>query len=302
MSDLWVSPYVLESASRLNAVSKRRQFSGALIRKGAGYACIHPWPELGDPSLEECLACLRLKQVLPIVKRALACAAVDGLARSEGRSLFKNVDVPPSHATLPEMSNLRLDETVAAGFDIVKLKSPDLELLRQLLVRFSTLRFRIDLNETGRAEELVASFSRWSEEEKARVDFLEDPISFQPDHWKELKGSLGIPLANDRQVAADLGSDVLILKPAVDDLSMFMNRSARIVVTSYMDHPLGQTFAAFEAARFRISECCGLQTHGLFEKDAFTEALGPVAPSFSPPPGTGLGFDSLLEKLPWKKL
>ena len=47
---------------------------------------------------------------------------------------------------------------------------------------------------------------------------------------------------------------------------------------------------------------CGLQTHGLFEMDAFTARLGPVKPGFKPPGGSGLGFDDLLEDLPWKKI
>jgi O-succinylbenzoate synthase len=81
----------------------------------------------------------------------------------------------------------------------------------------------------------------------------------------------------------------------------------RVVVTSYMDHPLGQAFAAWEAGRLALQfpglvGVCGLQTHHLFEPDAFTEALGPWAPSFQAPPGKGLGFDDLLGKLPWKRL
>ena len=46
-----------------------------------------------------------------------------------------------------------------------------------------------------------------------------------------------------------------------------MNRQ-RVVLTSYMDHPLGQTFAAWEAARLGLQfpglvGVCGLQTHHL---------------------------------------
>jgi len=80
-----------------------------------------------------------------------------------------------------------------------------------------------------------------------------------------------------------------------------------VVVTSYMDHPLGQSFAAWEAARLTLQfpglvKTCGLQTHGLFERTPFTEALSEVAPGFSPCAWTGLGFDELLETLTWQKL
>jgi o-succinylbenzoate synthase len=47
---------------------------------------------------------------------------------------------------------------------------------------------------------------------------------------------------------------------------------------------------------------CGLQTHHLFEPDGFTGELGPWAPAFKPPSGTGLGFNDLLDALPWTRL
>ena len=78
-----------------------------------------------------------------------------------------------------------------------------------------------------------------------------------------------------------------------------------------MDHPLGQVFAAYEAAsawgKFpEIVDVCGLVTHGLFEHDTenreFFDALGLVQPQLQPPAGTGLGFDELLDSLRWEKL
>ncbi len=78
-------------------------------------------------------------------------------------------------------------------------------------------------------------------------------------------------------------------------------------MTSYMDHPFGQSFAAWEAGRLElqfpgVSSLAGVQTHHLFEPTEFSEALGPWQPAFKPAAGNGLGFDSLLEKLPWKRL
>ena len=51
-----ISRYRLRSRGFLNAISNRREFEGALIEIDSGYGCIHPWPELGDPPLEKCLA------------------------------------------------------------------------------------------------------------------------------------------------------------------------------------------------------------------------------------------------------
>ena len=72
-----------------------------------------------------------------------------------------------------------------------------------------------------------------------------------------------------------------------------------------MDHPLGQMFAAYEAAEMQkrfpnlVIEG-GLVTHHLFDdSDPFVSALGPLIPQLQPVAGTGLGFDDLLNDLPW---
>ena len=86
-----------------------------------------------------------------------------------------------------------------------------------------------------------------------------------------------------------------------------MGRGQKLVVTSYMEHPLGQVSAAWEAAKLNVQfpgaiGICGLQTHQLFTPSEFSERLGRWSPSFRSPGGTGFGFDDLFEKLPWKRL
>ena len=102
----------------------------------------------------------------------------------------------------------------------------------------------------------------------------------------------------------------MIIKPAIDEPFLLaeaaMKNAQRVVLTGYMDHPVGQTFAAWEAARLGLQfpglvGICGLQTHHLFEPDAFTEMLGPWSPKFQIPEGNGLGFDDLLDELPWTR-
>ena len=99
--------------------------------------------------------------------------------------------------------------------------------------------------------------------------------------------------------------------PAVDEPVLLAEAAAQrgqeLVVTSYMDHPSGQAFAAWEAARLdrlypgRVG-VCGLRTDHLFEAHEFSETLGPWVPQFTPPAGTGLGFDEWLEEIPWRRL
>ncbi|RYD25544.1 MAG: hypothetical protein EOP86_27180, partial [Verrucomicrobiaceae bacterium] len=104
------------------------------------------------------------------------------------------------------------------------------------------------------------------------------------------------------------GFAVRVLKPAVEAVSdrnrdRNLGPGVPVVFTSAMDHPVGQLFAAYEAARFGGPQLeAGLLTHRLFEADAFTEMLGSTGPVLRLPGGTGLGFDHLLESLPWLPL
>lgn len=305
MDDLWVWRYALESAGGLNARTGRRIYEGALVRIGAGFGCVHPWPELGDATLEGCLDDLAGERRLGLVQRTLVCIGADGAAREEGRSLFEGLVVPGSHATLPFFDEERVAEVVERGFSHVKVKAGrelgrELAEVRGMILRWPDLRWRVDLNEMGTVGDLVEIFEGWSEEERAKLDFLEDPTRYEVDEWAELRRATGISLANDFRMSEDEGdSEFLVVKPAVHEMP---EEGRRRVVTSYLDHPLGQVFAAWEAARAGVGEVCGLQTHGVFAGSAFTEVLGEVGPEFVVPEGDGLGFGGLLEGLPWERL
>ena len=304
MGDLWIWRYELRAAGALNSRTARKTYEGALVRNGAGFGCLHTWPELGDPTLPECLEDLAGAQESALVRRTLDCTRADGQAREEKRSLFEGLKVPRSHATLPVLNEMVLREAVERGFTHVKVKGGkeggrDLHQVRRMMLNFPNLKWRIDFNENGEVNEILEELGRWSKEEKAAIDFLEDPVPYFEGGWERLATESGLMMALDRHLERDRGdSEVLVVKPAVQE----MKSGLRVVVTSYMDHPLGQAFAAWEAAKAGGTEVCGLQTHGLFEANEFTEELGEVSPEFQVPGGAGLGFDDLLDALPWSKL
>ena len=300
--NVWISRYELESASGLNARTGRRNYPGALIRVGEGFGCLHPWPELGDPTLDECLVDLKGPRKSRLVQRALYCAEIDGSAREEGVSLFEGVVVPKSHFLMTEISEGKLEVAVERGFSVVKVKAGrdvknEMEEIRCLGSRWPNIRWRIDFNELGNCEELRGIFARWENSELERIDFLEDPSPFNDGDWAKLP----VSVANDREMARDGGmSEVLVVKPAVEEIPRTL--SQRIVVTSYLDHPIGQRFAAYEAGRAGIEEICGFQSHGVFAATPFSEELGELSPDFRGPVGKGLGFSGLLEGLQWEKM
>lgn len=312
-----ISRYRLKSRGFLNAVSSRSEFDGVLIKVGSGYGCIHPWPELGDPPLEKCLADLAGARRWPIVRRALRCAEYDAAARGRDESLFEEMEVPMSHATLPSTDIEFAMQAVEAGFTHLKLKcgrnaAKEQACIKAVVETHPAIRWRLDFNETLEPPGLIEWLGGLSEAAGRSIDFLEDPCPYSETAWKKLFRDTRIPLAVDREAAPNSGSaQCCIIKPAIDEPWLLaetaLGHGQRLVVTSYMDHPFGQTFAAWEAARLGLQfpgqpGICGLRTDILFQPDAFSEALGDWSPTFRPPRGTGLGFDDQLDELPWTRL
>ncbi|HWB02629.1 MAG TPA: AMP-binding protein [Verrucomicrobiales bacterium] len=297
MAPIYIHRFTLTPRSSPNARSAAFTRSGFLIRANDGFGCIQPWPELGDPTIDELL---RFEEGTDhrLFKRAFECAIRDGKARREGRSLFSALTIPRSHATITGEADF--PALAAAGFRTVKLKTRGTD--RSIMDRVAAaagagLKIRIDCNGTG--SEILPLLTPW----KDAIEFIEDPEPYDAARWRELFSLTGFPLALDRLppgVPDTGGYDVRVLKPA---LEICAPREGDVVFTSYMDHPLGQMFAAWEAARYPGAQReAGLLTHSLYEPDAFTEAIATDGPQLLPPSGTGLGFDSLLESLPWEVL
>jgi O-succinylbenzoate synthase len=279
--------YELKPKRRLNAVAAKGNRQGALIRAGDGFADVHPWPELGDATLDEQLALLVRGETTTLTRASLSFAAIDAAARRAGRSLFDGITIPGSHWP---------GSDPPAGFDTVKLKRIDLIP--------DGHRLRIDFNATL----TPAEFLRIAESlPRERIDFIEDPCVYDPATWRQLRAQSGLRLALDRAGAARdddsanaAGFDVLVIKPAVQPMPGATE--AEVIVTSYMDHPIGQLSAAYCAAAAGITTTCGLVTHVLFENDSFMERMRIDGTRLVPPAGHGFGFDDLLATLPWKRL
>jgi O-succinylbenzoate synthase len=312
-----ISRYRLKTRGFLNALSNRREFEGALIEIDGGYGGIHPWPELGDPPLEKCLADLAGARRWPIVRRAVRCAEYDRVARQFEHSLFEEMEIPLSHATLATGTAAEITTAVEAGFTKVKLKcGRNLEheagLLESMAEEFPALGWRLDFNESLDHEQAVAFLLGLSEKTRRAIEFVEDPCPYAEGAWKEVRRQSRVNLAVDREASPlSAAAQIMVIKPAVDEPFLLaeaaINHQQRVILTSYMDHPVGQAFAAWEAARLELQfpglvGICGLQTHHLFEPDAFTESLGSWSPEFTAPQGHGLGFDDALAALPWTRL
>lgn len=278
---IWFHRYALTPRRRLSGIAREGARNGALIRVDAGFADVHPWPELGDADLDEQLARLARGETTAVTRASLHLASLDGAARERGMSLFEGLTIPLSHwpgADPPD------------GFDTVKIK--DVSRIPP------GVRLRIDFNATLEAETFVRIASTLPKE---RVDFVEDPCPYDEQVWRELKSRTGLRLAYDNPGAGEGRSyDVTIWKPALQ----IARPEGDLVVTSYMDHPVGQFGAAYVAAAHaaEIDSRCGLMTHVLYESNEFIDGIRTDGARLLPPPGSGIGFDDLLEQIPWRRL
>lgn len=311
------TPYTLYPVGALSARAAAQPREGVLLRgDNGGYACLQAWPELGDAPLEYELDALREGTPLRLGERALKCMELDGAARAKGVSLFEGLRVPRSHATLTVSATPSQVYCLhQKGFRVGKIKvipkiASTVERLVNLAAMVPDWKWRVDFNCTLSPEAALKFWDTLSDAMKERIDFIEDPCAYDVNVWQQLQDA-GMPLGYDMPVAE--GSSIptrtskpmmRIVKPAHHHSTMGMP-----IFTSYMDHPLGQCWAAYNAALYYTDKpenkvpLCGLVTQHIFKPNAFSEELGmDVTPEFRIPSGTGLGFDKLLAALPWKKL
>jgi len=308
-------PYTLTSPAPLGRSSGPVRH-GALLRLDTvgwalGYADVHPWEELSDLPLGEQLAKLSRGETTNLTRASLAFAALDGAARAEGRSLWEGLTVPPSHFLLPgaaEAVSEALEKALSEGFTRFKLKVGGereaeeqllLSLARRLADADGQPRLRLDYNETLMASEFAARMARLKTLLPV-LDFVEDPCPFDPDVWPELSRATGAEFALDRATGQFAG--ILIHKPARFGPEPPRTSARRVVVTTYLDHPLGQFCAAWVAARLAPGETHGLVSHRAYARNEFSEQLGWHGSHLTLPGGTGFGFDDELACLDWNPL
>lgn len=280
---IYVWRYELVPVARLSALGGTRPRRGALIRVDGGFADVHPWPELGDLDLDGQLALLARGERTRLTEASLRFAAVDRDARRVGARLFDDLVTPESHW-------LWHGGDVPPAFDTVKVKMAEGERVDPALVRY---RLRLDYNALLTPEAFLRQ-----ELPLEAIEFVEDPCPYEEHVWRRLR-TAGFRLALDRASTGDAEADVLVIKPAVQEVPPTRKE---VVITSYMDHPFGQVCAAWVAARRPVSRRCGLLTHLVYEVNEFSERLAVEGSRLVPPAGTGFGFDDLLERLPWMRL
>lgn len=271
-------------------------------KKIIGYADVHPWPELGDDPLDAQIKSLTDPRLKPMMERAVSLAWLDGVARREGRSLYKGFQVPFSHYLLPDLFSFerpRLMARLEEGYQIFKCKmggdlKDETAFLRTLVeAAGARARWRIDFN--GKLE--GPEFEDWAtvnQDLLPLIDGIEDPVARQSYSQAASK----FTLFADR---VRLGNDWnLVIKPEIQETPTVPGK--RIWYTNNLGHPFGHGVAMAMSARAGTQEICGLQGLQHYSPSVWTETIRYYGPVCLPPVGTGFGFDQLLPKLSWKLL
>jgi len=325
-----ISPYQLHYAGESHRASRR----GALLKVlfpefGAGYADCHPWPELGDLSLEEHLQTLIDGSPTALIEQSLKFARLDAEARQQKRHLFTGLVVPNSHYLVADPSvHFKPNLLPMLDFSLLATQNPlykikmgldfdhELALLKSWRKHGFLKSAKCFLDFNGKiSENQFCEFLHKADELLDGIEFFEDPFPYDPERWEKVRKEFGIALACDHESMEGLSHpnscDFLVIKPATQEIDPFLSNQRghrHLIITSLMDHPIGQLCAAYVAANtaktYRESiKSCGLLSHHTYEATPFSARFGQEGMRLIPPlSGYGWGFNDLLEELPWKPL
>ncbi|KYG63276.1 hypothetical protein AZI85_04385 [Bdellovibrio bacteriovorus] len=327
MIQISYSPYSLQPLQALNAVAGAGAREGVLLKIEwadglKGYADLHPWPELGDLTLEEQLSNLRRGKMSAQIEQCFWLARRDAQARKDGKSLFDAGEKLKNNFLLSDFSAVKpgfLDELKKEGFTTLKIKvGRNLQEEAELLTHIAAagLKIRLDFNAVATWQIFERFMGSLPATVKPSIEYVEDPFPFDVAAWSEAKKLVKIAVDNqyDKVPWEKLQKapfDVIVIKPAKIDVDKAISQckqwNLKATVTSYMDHAVGIAHAAAVAMELKklhgemILEA-GCLTHRQFKMDTFSAELNTQGPYLLKVKGHGIGFDKLLEGVPWHQL
>jgi O-succinylbenzoate synthase len=210
-----------------------------------------------------------------------------------------------SEEWLADVSHLRFE---FAKFKVGLDSKFEAEKLKSWLADWPQgLKIRLDFNESLSEEGFHNWLQNFGRDELALVDFIEDPFQYSKASWSRIDGvTLALDRSLNESTVGEWLSGAVVVKPArIAANQLEFEKDQRVIFTNYMDHPVGEMFAVYEAARFyeqKSPEVCGLRTHHLFESNAFSEQIHSASPTLEVAEGAGIGFDNLLGEQSWQPL
>ena len=327
MIKLSFHPYVLKPFTTLNSVSAGAPRVGALFKVEwpdghIGYADLHPWPELGDPTLDKQIEDVRRGRISSMLEQTIWLARRDAVLRKKGKSISISGENVRNNFLITHVDQIVpgfLDDLKRQSFTTVKIKvGRDLAEEAAAITRVASvgLKMRLDFNGVGSWQTFEKFITGLTPNEKAWIEYVEDPFPFEQQAWMDAKKLVKIALdapyekVNWEQMTKPC-FDVLVIKPAKMDVDQAIERckkfNLKATVTSYMDHPVGVMHALSVAMECKDNNPqmmleAGCLTHRNYVADPFSVEINTQGPYLSGVKGTGIGFDRLLGALPWQKI
>ncbi len=329
MIKIWFHKYELIPMAAIGAVADTRPRRGALLKckwpnEVVGYADLFPWMELGDPLLEDHLIGLSQGKLSTLVEQSIWLAKKDADLRAQKKNAFvtypkvKNHFLISDYQTFPDSV---MKEMRAQGYTTFKVKcGRNFDEEARFVVRClrqNPITVRLDFNSRASFSQIERFAAHFSPSEKARIEYVEDPMVWNPSAWSE--ASKVLPLALDLEydrVNWELFSSrppfsVIVIKPARQDvqkiLQLVNRHGLKISVSNSLDHPVGMAHAALVAGELKkfypntVLDCSCI-TLRAYQTNDFVSRLQMNGPYIKQIPGTGIGFDTLLENTEWLSL
>jgi hypothetical protein len=296
------------SAYSLQFRGKDKARHGFLLRRqqpdfAEGYADIFPWVEFGDPDPKQIVELLKRKindpslALPPLLEKSWLMAERDGTARSQGRSLLNKSQILDNHFLITDVTEVSLgliERALALGFTRFKLKvgrqwQQEAQLIGAAASKMQgRALWRLDCN-------LLGKNCDWNflRDHLELIEYIEDPFA----QWSEWMTDW--PWAFDQAPFVPVSYDKLwqVIKPAKQNPSPLTQQA---IYTSYLDHPLGQAHAFYEAYHWGDSDRVhGLMSQNIYSSNAFVERLYSRGPKLSFDADLGIGFTDLLQKQEW---
>ena len=243
------SPYSLES-------HRHESFKGVLLSFDDGdqlsYSLYHPMAFFGDISLKKFLKNFETYVFKGPLKRVFDLA-------------LTNNKTPLDIACYEQCTNFLKAEESAN--EVIKMKPFQADDILKGIKKDTKKKFIFDANAQWTQNDCKRLFDQeWS----GAIKYLEDPV-------KNLDFASKIPIASD--FVNYMNYEYKVIKPTAFNHPIKNPLNKPLVVTSYLDHPLGQVISALFAHEKEIVEPCGLMTHGFFKKNRYSELL-PVEGNF----------------------
>jgi hypothetical protein len=264
---MFYAPYQLKPTMEFSGVHKTSdglllRFVDESIAGGESFSLYHPIETLGDLPIREFLNSDEKRQLLTdkILNLSLnANENISGLVESYYLSsswnhLLKNKD-----------------KIFKDGFKLVKLKAANLKEIDFRILDELPFDYIFDFNGREKLESFKSLDKASKFFLKERTKYIEDPYQLNLKTNEKMDFKLASDFINYKDQ-----SDYFIVKPTgfnhnpfVESKQNTLNKS--LVVTSYLDHPVGQLLAAKWAVHNKIFNACGLWTHVVFESNAYSE-------------------------------